>query len=132
VVMLVVITIVVAAVVVLVPGESGFGPGLGRGAGRGWRAAGGGARVVPQAGGRSLAAGLGRADTRSAKPTPPPPKSHQVLVNARMCGITGYEGPLTCGNISVLDSYLREEGCVAKPWLPPSCQFASQTGSAAY
>jgi len=32
------------------------------------------------------------------------PKSHQVLVNARMCGIAGYEGPLTCGNVSALGS----------------------------
>jgi hypothetical protein len=73
----------------------------------------------------ALAAGPGRADTRSAKPTPPPPKSHKILANARMCEITGYEGPLTCGNVSPLGSCLSEEGCVAKPWLPPSRLFAS-------
>jgi hypothetical protein len=63
---------------------------------------------------------------------PSVPKSHQVLANARMCGIAGYEGPLTCGNVATLRSQVGEEGYVAKPRLPPSCLFASQPGRAAY
>ena len=49
-----------------------------------------------------------------------------------MCGIAGYEGPLTCDNVTVLARQPGEEGCVAKPQLRPSCLFASLPGRAAY
>jgi hypothetical protein len=49
-----------------------------------------------------------------------------------MCGIAGYEGPLTCGNFTILAVEVIAERCVAKPRLSPPGLGSFKAGMAAY